>query len=36
MNETISTLKFVQRAKMIKNSATLNMSVQENIEALQE
>ena len=32
MNETISTLKFVQRAKMIKNSATLNMSVQENIE----
>ena len=36
MNETISTLKFVQRAKMIKNSATLNMNVQENIEALQE
>ena len=36
MNETISTLKFVQRAKMIKNSATLNMSVQENIESLQE
>ena len=36
MGETISTLKFVQRAKMIKNSATLNMSVQENIEALQE
>ena len=36
MNETISTLKFVQRAKMIKNSATLNMSVKENIEALQE
>ena len=36
MGETISTLKFVQRAKMIKNSATQNMSVQENIEALQE
>ncbi len=31
MNETISTLKCVQRAKKIKNSATLNMSVQENI-----
>lgn len=36
MNETISTLKFVTRAKMIKNSATLNMTEQENIEALQE
>ena len=36
MNETIGTLKFVQRAKMIKNSATLNMSVQENIESLNE
>ena len=36
MNETISTLKFVQRAKMIKNSATLNMSVQENIDIKKE
>ena len=33
--ETISTLKFVQRAKMIKNSVSLNVSVQENIETLQ-
>lgn len=36
INETISTLKFVQRAKMIKNSVSMNMSVQDNIEALQE
>ena len=34
VGETISTLKFVQRAKMIKNSVSLNVSVQENIEAL--
>ena len=36
INETISTLKFVQRAKMIKNKATLNVNVQENIQCLQE
>ena len=35
IGETISTLKFVQRAKMIKNSVSLNVSVQENIETLQ-
>ena len=34
VGETISTLKFVQRAKMIKNSVSLNVSVQENIETL--
>ena len=36
VGETISTLKFVQRAKMIKNSVSLNVSVQENIETLHE
>ena len=36
VGETISTLKFVQRAKMIKNSVSLNVSVQDNIESLQE
>ena len=36
VGETISTLKFVQRAKMIKNSVSLNVSIQENIETLQE
>ena len=36
ISETISTLKFVQRAKMIKNKATQNVSVQENIEMLHE
>ena len=34
--ETISTLKFAQRAKLIKNSAILNVSEQENIETLHE
>ena len=34
VGETISTLKFVQRAKMNKNSVSLNVSVQENIETL--
>ena len=36
INETISTLKFVQRAKMIKNKATVNVNVQENIQCLQD
>ena len=34
--ETISTLKFVQRAKLIKNTISLNVCVQENIETLHE
>jgi len=36
VGETISTLKFVQRAKLIKNNICLNVSVQENIETLHE
>ena len=36
VGETISTLKFVQRAKLIKNNISLNVSVQENIETLHE